>query len=138
MRQPCGFFHFLATWDLCTSIFFQREHPVQTYVFRFRFSYFRIPLAEPAFLVVVIGKRVDHFLGISLFFFGISKLNTRWIYILIGALIVYHVRPHVMLIIVISSAIGFIFSSKGVSWGLRFLVLACSVLAFLFHSIAMY
>lgn len=113
-------------------IFFKENIRFKHTFLGFDFLTFVFLLPNLHFWSSSLGKGSIIFLGISLFFFGISKLNTRWIYILIGALIVYHVRPHVMLIIVISSAIGFIFSSKGVSWGLRFLVLACSVLAFFF------
>ncbi len=79
-----------------------------------------------------LGKGSVIFLGIGLFFFGISNLRSRWLYIFIGGLIIYHVRPHVMLVILVSSAIGFIFSSKGVSMSLRLVFLAGAAVAFFY------
>lgn len=78
------------------------------------------------------GKGSIIFLGIGLFFYGVSKIRSRIIAILVGGVIIYHVRPHVMLVMLISASIGFIFSSKGVSttWKVAFL-LGCS-LAFFF------
>jgi hypothetical protein len=76
------------------------------------------------------GKGPVSFLGIALFFYGISKMQTRWIAILIGSLIIYHVRPHIMLVILISSAIGFMFTTKGVSTSLRITFLIGVAVAF--------
>ena len=63
-------------------------------------------------------------MGIGLFFFGISNIRSRWIAILVGSFIIYHVRPHIMLVMLISSGIGFMFTTKGVSLSLRILFLA--------------
>lgn len=78
------------------------------------------------------GKGSIIFMGIGLFFFGISKISTRWVAILIGGFIIYHVRPHIMLVILISSAIGFMFTTKGVSLSLRILFLVGVSVAFYF------
>ena len=58
-------------------------------------------------------------MGIALFFYGITRIRSRWVAILVGGVIIYHVRPHVMLMILISSAIGFIFTTKGISLSVR-------------------
>ena len=78
------------------------------------------------------GKGSVIFMGIGLFFFGISQIRTRWVAVLIGGFIIYHVRPHIMLVILISSAIGFMFTTKGVSLSLRVLFLAGVAIAFYF------
>jgi hypothetical protein len=65
------------------------------------------------------GKGSVIFLGLGLFFYGISKLHSRWLAVVIGGIIIYHVRPHVMLIVLISSAMGFMFSTKGVSISIK-------------------
>lgn len=69
------------------------------------------------------GKGSIIFMGLGLFFYGISKINARWFSIILGGLIVYHVRPHIMLVILVSSAIGFMFTTKGVSISIRILFL---------------
>jgi hypothetical protein len=76
------------------------------------------------------GKGSIIFLGLGLFFFGISKIRTRWLSIIIGGIIIYHVRPHIMLVILLSSAIGFMFTTKGVSFSLRILFLLGVAVAF--------
>jgi len=79
-----------------------------------------------------LGKGSVIFLGIGLFFFGITRMSSRWVAVLLGGVIIYHVRPHIMLVVLVSSAIGFIFSSRGVSTGVRVLFLAGASIAFFF------
>lgn len=76
------------------------------------------------------GKGSISFLGIGLFFYGVSKIQTRWLAIFIGSLIIYHVRPHIMLVILISSGIGFMFTTKGISMSLRVTFLFGVAIAF--------
>src|SRR5690606_29463650 len=59
-------------------------------------------------------------------------LRKRWLAVLVGGLIVYHVRPHVMLVLLVSSAIGFVFSSKGISIAVRLAFLVVAGVAFLY------
>jgi hypothetical protein len=79
-----------------------------------------------------LGKGSIIFMGLGLFFYGISNVKGRIIALAIGGLIIYHVRPHVMLVILVSSAMGFIFSSKGVSVAMRIMFLVGASVAFFF------
>jgi hypothetical protein len=76
------------------------------------------------------GKGSIIFMGIGLFFYGISKISSRWLAISLGGIIIYHVRPHIMLVMLVSSAIGFIFSTKGISISLRITFLIGAAIAF--------
>jgi len=78
------------------------------------------------------GKGSVIFMGIGLFFFGISKIRTRWVSILIAGFIIYHVRPHIMLMMLISAGIGFVFTTKGISLPLRLTFLVGVAVAFYF------
>ena len=78
------------------------------------------------------GKGSVIFMGIGLFFFGITKMRTRWLAIFIGSFIIYHVRPHIMLVMLVSSAIGFVFTTKGISLPLRITFLVGVTVAFYF------
>lgn len=108
-RENIRFKHTFFGFDLITIIFF---------------------LPNLHFWSASFGKGPISILGIGLFFYGISKIQTRWLAILVGSLIIYHVRPHIMLVILISSAIGFMFTTKGVSTSLRITFLIGVGLAF--------
>jgi hypothetical protein len=83
------------------------------------------------------GKGSMVFLGLGLFFYGISKIRTRWLPILISGIIIYHVRPHIMLVVLVSSAMGFVFSSKGVSifWRVAFILGASVAFLYIFQDV---
>ena len=76
------------------------------------------------------GKGSIIFLGFGLYFYALNKINQRWIAGVIGAIIIYHVRPHILFVVMLASAWGFIFSTKGISWTLRFMVILVSFGAF--------
>jgi hypothetical protein len=78
------------------------------------------------------GKGSISFFAIGLFFFGLSRITSRIVPLLLGAIIIYHVRPHILLVILISSGIGFIFSTKGVSLAWRMLFITIAVIGFFF------
>ena len=78
------------------------------------------------------GKGAIIFLGMGLFFYGISKMRTRLFAIIIGGLIIYHVRPHIMLVILVSSLLGFMFSTRGIKFGWRLFFLAGATVALIF------
>lgn len=110
-KEHIRFGHTLFGFDLITLIFF---------------------LPNLHFWSSSFGKGSIIFMGIGLFFFGISRISSRWVAIVIGSLVIYHVRPHIMLVMLISSAIGFMFTTKGVSTSLRIVFLAGVAVAFFF------
>jgi len=100
-------------------------------IIKFKHEYVGYDLVKLIFLLPNIhfwsssfGKGSVIFMGIALFFYGIANIRRRWIAIAIAGFIIYHVRPHIMLVMLASSAIGFVFTNKGISIPLR--------LAFLF------
>jgi len=78
------------------------------------------------------GKGSVIFMGIALFFYGITNISRRWVAIAIGSFIIYHVRPHIMLVMLASSAIGFVFTNKGISVPLRLAFLLFVSIAFFY------
>jgi hypothetical protein len=78
------------------------------------------------------GKGSVAFLGLALFFYGISKIHTRWVAIIIGGIITYHVRPHILLVVLVSSGLAFVFSSKGVGFASRMTFILGAAVAFFF------
>lgn len=110
-KENIRFKHEFFGYDLLTLIFF---------------------LPNLHFWSTSLGKGSIIFMGLGLFFYGISNVKDRILALAIGGLIIYHVRPHVMLVILVSSAMGFIFSSKGVSVAMRIMFLIGASVAFFF------
>jgi hypothetical protein len=83
------------------------------------------------------GKGSVIYMGMALFFFGLAKVKTRIPALLIGGLIIYHVRPHIMLVVLVSSVLGLIFTNKGISliWKLIFLSGATAALVFIYQDV---
>jgi hypothetical protein len=78
------------------------------------------------------GKGSVILLGIGLYFFGLSNLRARYAAMIIGSIIIYHVRPHIMLVMLISTVIAFVFSAKNMGGGMRVIFLIAAVAAFFF------
>jgi hypothetical protein len=83
------------------------------------------------------GKGSFIFLGIGLLFYSLNNIPKRYWVLLVGALITYHIRPHILLVILASSLIGFTFSSKGLGWGIKILMIGIAgvVLSFIYQDV---
>jgi len=75
------------------------------------------------------GKGSFIFLGIGLLFYGLNNIKKRYWVLLVGALITYHIRPHILLVILASSLIGFTFSTKGLGYSVKFMMIAVATIA---------
>ncbi len=133
-----AFFAFLGFLGFLYFYIFFREN------IRFKHTLFGLDLVKIVFFLpnlhfwsASFGKGAVIFLGLGLFFYGISKIQSRWIAILIGGFLVYHVRPHVMLVLLVSSAIGFMFTTKGISMSVRILFLmgVCVVFFYIYSDV---
>ena len=83
------------------------------------------------FWTVSLGKGSIIFLGIGLFFFGISKPLKRVVALGLGMLIIYHVRSHILLVILIATFVGFVSGSGRVPiWQKSILVILATVVFF--------
>ena len=83
------------------------------------------------------GKGAVIFMGVGMFFYGLSDLRNRWITVGVAAILIYHIRPHILLVILVSSMIGFVFTTKGISVPLRivFLLFAGTAFYFIYESV---
>ncbi len=115
-KENIRFRHQFAGMDLMTLIFF---------------------LPNLHFWSSSLGKGSVIFMAFSLFFYGLSNIRSRLVALIIGGILIYHVRPHIMLIVLVSSAVGFIFSSRGVSavWRVTFLVGAAVAFFFIYQDV---
>ena len=84
-----------------------------------------------------LGKGSIIFFALGLYFYGISKLKRRWIAAMFAGVLIYHIRPHILLVILISSTIGFVFSTKGLGfiWRVAFVLVASVALYFIYQDV---
>ena len=66
-----------------------------------------------------IGKGSVIILGIGLAIYGISRFNRRFYIILAGALIVFLIRPHILLALLVGLTVGVLLTNKGIRWFFR-------------------
>jgi hypothetical protein len=81
------------------------------------------------FWSVSLGKGSTIFLGFGLLFYGLVKPFQRLIPLLLGALLVYHVRSHLMLVVLLSLVLASVFSSKGLSIFQKILIVGLAIAA---------
>ena len=76
-----------------------------------------------------LGKGSVMIFAIGLTFYGLSRFNSRFPHLMIGAFLVYMVRSHMLLAIVIGLALGLFLSQSGIKWYVRYSLLLVSFLA---------
>ena len=79
------------------------------------------------FWTVSLGKGSIIFFGLGMVMYGLSQLKTRKIPLIIGLLVVYHVRPHVFLFMAVGIVVGLFTGRQKVPLWQKFLVLGASV-----------
>lgn len=79
-----------------------------------------------------LGKGSVVFLGFGLFFYSLNNISKRLLTMILGAIIIYHVRPHIMFVVLVASILGFVFSTKDVSWLVRLGVIMLAMVAFFY------
>lgn len=75
-----------------------------------------------------IGKGSVITLGIGLFFFGLSRFNRRVLYILLGALIIYLVRPHILFAVLIATLGGVLITNTGIKKIYKLIIIIVSTI----------
>lgn len=71
-----------------------------------------------------LGKGSFIFLGLGMALYGLSRLKSRKIALLIGLLIIYHVRPHVFFLMCVAILAGLVTAREKVPWYQKLLVFA--------------
>jgi hypothetical protein len=122
-----GFMGFLYFY-----IFFRENIKFQHRVFGFDFITIVFFLPNLHFWTSSLGKGSIIFLALAFFFYSLSRIRARYVSLIIAGVLIYHIRPHIMLVILISSMIGFVFTTKGISLPVRISFLLVAVVAFFF------
>jgi hypothetical protein len=78
------------------------------------------------------GKGSVSFLGFGLLFYSLNNVRSRFITLVLGAILIYHVRPHILFVVLSAAIIGYVFSTRGVNWAVRFVVLVLSFVSFFY------
>jgi hypothetical protein len=79
------------------------------------------------FWTASLGKGSIIFLGLGMAMYGLSQLKTRKVYLLLGLLIVYHVRPHVFLFMAVGIVVGMFTGRQKVPLWQKLFVFGASV-----------
>jgi hypothetical protein len=77
-----------------------------------------------------LGKGSVIFLGIAMIFYALSNFKNRIPLLVLGLFIVYNVRPHIALVILMSTVLGGLFSGKSISRTTKFFILVVAGVAF--------
>ncbi len=81
-----------------------------------------------------IGKGSSILFGLSMFVFGLSRVNRRLLLIVLGSVIVFFIRPHIFITLVVSIMLGLMITPTGIKGYLRWPLLIFSALVFLYLS----
>ena len=99
-----------------TYLFFRENIPVKINLFKkWDFLFILLFLPNMHFWTSSLGKGSVIFLGIMMFVYAIKEPKKRWLTLLLGSLIIYHVRPHVFLFMVVGAGLGFMSGNKKIS-----------------------
>lgn len=79
-----------------------------------------------------LGKGSVIFLGIAMLFYALTALGKHLLLLFFGFFLVYYIRPHIGIIILMSSVLAFLFSNRGVKRSYKILVLLLAGIAFYF------
>jgi hypothetical protein len=74
-----------------------------------------------------IGKGSVILLGIGLAVYGISRFNRRFYSILVGAALIFIVRPHVLLALLVGLTVGVLLTNKGIKWFFRIPIILVAI-----------
>lgn len=110
-RENCQFKHKFGKYDLITVLLF---------------------LPNMHFWTASLGKGSMIFMGMGMAIYGLSKLQKRKIALIIGLLIVYHVRPHVFLFMILGMIIGLFTGRQKVPAWQKYLVVVGGAVAMFF------
>ncbi len=84
-----------------------------------------------------LGKGSLIFYGFGLFFYALNKPALRIWALILGGWIIFQIRPHIFYVVMVAVAIGYSFSTKGVSMAYRvaILVVAGFLIAYVYQDV---
>jgi hypothetical protein len=84
-----------------------------------------------------LGKGSLMFFAFGLLFFSLNRIGSRLVALIIGGWIIFQLRPHIFYVALVAIALGYTFSTKGVSIFYRVLILAVAsfLLVYIYNDI---
>ncbi|APG60669.1 hypothetical protein [Christiangramia salexigens] len=116
-------------------LFFKENITLKIKIFkRIDFLLLILFLPNMHFWTASLGKGAPIFLGLMLFAYAIKQPQSRLLTLSLGSLLVFAIRPHMLLLIAAGSIIGVLMSKHSISWQEKSVfIAACTGLMFLFH-----
>ncbi|MEY4702883.1 MAG: hypothetical protein RIR96_780 [Bacteroidota bacterium] len=81
-----------------------------------------------------LGKGSAITFGIGLFAFGLSRINRRILITILGAFLIYMIRPHILLAIVIASMLGLLLTNGGLKGYVKWSLIVIATVLFVYVS----
>lgn len=127
------FFGWLGYWGFVHFYIFFKENMKYVHLFKgFDLVTLFIFLPNMHYWTASLGKGSIIFWGIALTIYGVSRLNKRKVALLIGLLVVYHVRPHIFLVMAAGIIVGLFTGRQKVALYQKVLVFVGASLAIFF------
>lgn len=116
-----GWFGFLGF--MYAYLFFRENIPVKIKVFKnFDFLLLILFLPNMHFWTASFGKGAPIFLGLMMFAYGIKKPKNRLVLLVLGSILIYFIRPHVFLFIVVGTVLGYMSGREKISFRKKLLI----------------
>lgn len=81
-----------------------------------------------------LGKGSAIMFGLALFTYGLSRFNRRFIPLVVGGLITFMVRPHILFTAILSVMLGVVLTSSGIKPFLRWFIFILAAVVFIYIS----
>ncbi|WP_116127830.1 hypothetical protein [Lewinella sp. IMCC34183] len=81
------------------------------------------------FWTVSLGKGGVILMGLGMVFYGLSDIGRRLITTAIGGLLIFHVRPHILLVVLLGAVVASLTSSKGIKTWQKTLIVLVAIAA---------
>lgn len=104
-------------------IFFSERIKTRPRLFGFNGILILLLLPNLHFWSSSLGKGSLIFLGFGMFFYGLNRPGMRFWALLLGGWIIFQIRPHIFYVVLIALGLGYTFSTRGVAFGYRVIIL---------------
>ncbi len=81
-----------------------------------------------------LGKGSVILFGLGLFTYGLSRFNRRIVAMIIGAVLTFMIRPHILFTVILSMMLGLVITSSGIKPYLRWLIFLVAAAVFFYIS----